>query len=72
MRARAVSRQVWVGIGFENDGWSMEVFTDAQGGWSADFDAPVPGDYRWVAAQVFDEDGDASEVRPSEIIEGQP
>ena len=72
MRARAVSRLVWVGIGFPDDGWSMEVFTDAQGNWVADFGAPVTPDYEWVAAQVFDEDGDASEVRPSEIIEGQP
>ena len=50
----------------------MEVFTDPQGNWVADFGAPVAPDYEWVAAQVFDEDGDASEVRPSEIIEGQP
>jgi hypothetical protein len=65
-------RLVWVGIGFEGDGWSMEVFTTSDGSWVADFGAPVPADYQWVAAQVFDEDGDASEVRPSEIINGQP
>jgi len=65
-------RLVWVGIGFADDGWSMEVFTDPQGNWVADFGAPVAPDYEWVAAQVFDEDGDASEVRPSQIIEGQP
>jgi hypothetical protein len=31
----------------------------------ADFGQPVPSDYQWVAAQIFDDDGDASEVRPA-------
>lgn len=58
-------RDVWVGIGWENDGWSMNVPTDGWGSWLADFGKPVPNDYQWVAAQIFDPDGDASEVRPS-------
>jgi len=65
-------RLVWVGIGWENDAWTMEVTTDPDGNWVADFNMPVPNDYLWVAAQVFDPDGDASEVRPSQIINGQP
>jgi hypothetical protein len=60
-------RRVWVGIGFAEDGWSMEVFTDSEGNWMADFGTPVPVDHHWVAAQIFDEDGDASELRPAEI-----
>jgi hypothetical protein len=58
-------RAVWVGIGWENDGWSMDVTTDGTGAWMADFGQPVPSDYQWVAAQIFDDDGDASEVRPA-------
>lgn len=61
-------RLVWVGIGFENDGWSMEVFTDVDGNWVADFGSPVPNDYQWVAAQIFDNDGDSSELRPASQI----
>jgi hypothetical protein len=61
-------RRVWVGIGFENDGWSMDAFTDADGNWVADFGTPVPNHYQWVAAQIFDNDGDASELRPAQII----
>jgi hypothetical protein len=57
-------RLVWVGIGWEQDGWSMEVMTDPDGNWTANYGGPIPGDYQWVAAQVFDPDGDASEVRP--------
>lgn len=62
-------RHVWAGIGFENDGWSMDVFTDADGNWVADFGQPVPADYWWVAAQIFDDDGDASELRPERIVD---
>lgn len=62
-------RRVWVGIGFENDSWSMDVNTDAAGSWFADFGQPVPSDYQWVAAQIFDDDGDASELRPSVVID---
>jgi hypothetical protein len=62
-----VHRRVWVGIGFEDGGWSMEVTTDPDGGWVADFGTPVPA-YQWVAAQVFDPDGDVSEVRPQQVI----
>ena len=61
-------RLVWVGIGWENEGWSMEVTTDLDGNWTADYGGPVPGDFLWVAAQVFDDDGDASEVRPAQIL----
>jgi len=63
-------RSVWVGIGWEYDGWSMDVVTDEYGAWTADFGGPVPPDFTWVAAQVFDPDGDASEVYPSQIING--
>jgi len=62
-------RNVWVGIGWENDGWSMDVTTDGAGSWLADFGNPVPTDYQWVAAQIFDDDGDASELRPSVVID---
>jgi hypothetical protein len=62
-------RTVWVGIGWENDGWSMEVTTSGAGDWIADFGMPVPADYDWVAAQIFDTDGDASEVRPAVIVD---
>jgi hypothetical protein len=61
-------RRVWAGIGWENDGWSMDVTTDGTGSWVADFGAPVPSDYQWVAAQIFDDDGDASELRPASQI----
>ncbi len=64
-------RTVWAAVGFENDAWAMEVSTDSNGNWTADFGTPVPGDYQWVAAQIFDEDGDASEVRPALIIESR-
>jgi len=62
-------RTVWVGVGFEEDGWSMEIPTDPiDGWWAADFDTPVPSNYQWVAAQIFDEDGDASELRPALVV----
>ena len=55
-------RRVWVGIGWQDqDAWTMNVTTDGTGVWFADFGQPVPSDYWWVAAQIFDEDGDASE-----------
>jgi len=61
-------RAVWVGIGWENEYWTMDVTTGGDGTWIADFGKPVPTDYWWVAAQIFDEDGDASEIRPGPII----
>ena len=61
-------RPVWVGIGFENDAWTMDITTGGDGSWLADFGQPVPGDYQWVAAQVFDDDGDASELRPASQV----
>ncbi len=61
-------RNVWVGVGWEDqDAWTMNVPTDGSGAWFADFGKPIPGDYWWVAAQIFDADGDASELRPSQI-----
>ena len=62
-------RRVWVGIGFGQDGWFMDVTTNRQGKWIADFGAPVPPGYDWVAAQIFDADGDATELRPARIRE---
>ena len=62
-------RSVWVGIGWENDGWSMDITTNDTGTWIADFGMPVPAEYDWVVAQIFDLDGDASEVRPAIIID---
>ena len=61
-------RPVWVVIGFENDAWTMDITTDETGAWSAEFGQPVPSGYQWVAAQIFDDDGDASELRPAKII----
>jgi len=61
-------RNVWVGVGWEGDGWSMDITTDENGAWFADFGSPVPTDYQWVAAQIFDDDGDASELRPASQI----
>jgi hypothetical protein len=58
-------RNVWLGIGWEEDGWSTETTTDENGRWTAYYGESVPDDYQWVAAQVFDGDGDISEVRPS-------
>ena len=60
-------RLVWIALGFVDWLWSTEVMADAEGNWSAEFGGPVPLNFEWVAAQVFDEDGDASEVRPSQI-----
>lgn len=56
-------RRMWVGIGWENDNWSMDVATNDTGAWFADFHPP--GNYWWVDAQIFDADGDASELRLS-------
>jgi len=61
-------RLVWVGIGIEGSTWVMAVNTDEYGDWVADFGMPVPLDYYWVAAQIFDGDGDASELRPATVI----
>ena len=60
-------RRVWVGIGFGDGGWFMDVTTNKKGEWIADFNAPVPNGYDWVAAQIFDPDGDATELRPARI-----
>jgi hypothetical protein len=63
-------RLVFVGIGcWDREDWRMEVMTDDNGVWAADFGAPVPNDYGCVYAQVFDSDGDASELRPALIID---
>lgn len=63
-----LGRAVWAGIGWENDSRSMVVTTDEYGAWFVDFDEQIPSDYEWVAAQVFDADGDISEVRPTSQI----
>jgi hypothetical protein len=63
------SREVWTGIGWQDqDTWTMNVTTDG-GAWIADFGTPVPADYWWVAAQIFDDDGDASELRPDRVVD---
>lgn len=62
-------RKVWVGIGWQNDSWSKDVNTDETGAWLADFGTPVPSDYQWVAAQIFDADGDATELRPDRVLD---
>jgi hypothetical protein len=64
-----LGRRVWVGIGWGNDSWTMDVTTGKKGAWTADFAAPVPNGYDWVAAQIFDSDGDASELRPAYTID---
>jgi hypothetical protein len=61
-------RRVWVGFGWDYGGWFMDVATNKKGAWTADFGAPVPNGYNWVAAQIFDADGDASELRPAQTI----
>jgi len=62
------SRVVWVGIGFQDqDAWTMNTTTDG-GQWIADLGQPVPSNYWWVAAQIFDDDGDATELRPASQI----
>jgi hypothetical protein len=60
-------RKVWVGIGWDNNGWSADVFTDGEGNWSAGYGAPIANGFGWVAAQIFDGDGDATELRPAQI-----
>jgi hypothetical protein len=60
-------RDVWIGIGFPDDGWDRLVQTDESGNWAADFEQPIPHNFDWVAAQIFDNDGDASEIRPAEL-----
>jgi hypothetical protein len=61
-------RDVWAGFGYEDGGWSQVVTTDETGSWLADFGGPIPNDYWWVWAQIFDEDGDASELRPASQV----
>lgn len=57
-------RLVWVGTGNDSTGCGMDVIADpVSGAWEADF-STQPCDVTedmWAAAQVFDEDGDASE-----------
>jgi hypothetical protein len=46
-------RTVWVGIGWEDDGWSVEIITDENSQWSTYYGSSIPGNYQWVAAQVL-------------------
>jgi hypothetical protein len=62
-------REVWAGVGFpDQPAWMMTVGVNEAGAWFVDFGAPVPGNYKWVAAEIFDADGDASELRPASQI----
>ena len=61
-------RTVWAGFGYEDGGWSQYVTTDGTGAWLADYGGPIPPDYWWVWAQIFDDDGDATELRPALTI----
>jgi hypothetical protein len=59
-------RAVFVGIGcWERDDLIMDVTSDQNGIWIADFGVPIPNDYGCVFAWAYDADGDVSEVRPS-------
>lgn len=63
-------RAVSVGIGcWQRDDLTMEVTTNENGAWVADFGAPVPHDFGCVYAQIYDSDGDASELRPDRIVD---
>ena len=60
-----VERTVLVGVAFDTSTLVMEVRADSvTGAWIADFDTPVPADYTWAGAQLFDIDGDATEANP--------
>jgi hypothetical protein len=62
-------RTVSVGIGcWQRDDLGMDTTTDENGAWIVDFGAPVPNDFGCVYAWAYDQDGDVSEVRPSQII----
>lgn len=59
-------RPMWVGVGWEDD--YRELWFQAEGeAWTANLGGPLPMDFQWVSAEVFDDDGDASEVRPAAI-----
>jgi hypothetical protein len=61
------SRAVWVGYGAADSGDNLLLYTDSKGYWSGSFGGSLPSDIHWIAAQIFDEDGDASELRPEQI-----
>jgi Tol biopolymer transport system component/regulation of enolase protein 1 (concanavalin A-like superfamily) len=62
-------RTVTFGIGcWQRDDLVGDVTTDENGSWSVILGAPVPNDYGCVFSWIFDDDGDASEARPAEII----
>ena len=58
-------RLIVVEIGWENGGWSTAVNSQQDGSWEAVLNEPVPEDYQWAVARVFDDDWDISEVRPT-------
>jgi hypothetical protein len=66
-------RTVSVGIGcWARDDLTMDVTTDENGAWTAEFGAPVPNDFGCVFAWVYDENGDVSEARPAYTVGEQP
>ena len=60
-------RTVSLGLGFPLYDWGTEVASDGEGRWAAAYGGPIPMDLHTAYAQVFDEDGDVSEVRPARI-----
>jgi predicted outer membrane repeat protein len=56
-------REVRIGINYQGATFHRMTTTDEYGDWTAEFNLVVPAHYGWAAAQVFDGDGDASEVR---------
>jgi len=62
-------RYIWVGIGTETEYWGgLDLYTKPSNLWTGNFNAPVGMNIQWAAAQAFDDDGDASEVRPDLIL----
>jgi hypothetical protein len=61
-------RQVWVGYGTVNNWWTLNLNTNTGNTWSGNFSAPVPMNYQWAATQIFEDDGDASGVRPTLVL----
>lgn len=58
-------RDLWVGAGNEFDGCSMDVTSQPDGFWEADFSSACDITLdMWKAVQVYDEDGDATEANP--------
>ncbi len=60
-------RTVSLGLGFPEFDWGTDVASDGEGRWAAAYGGPLPLDLHTAYAEVFDDDGDASEVRPTRI-----